>query len=94
MPNPFEDDNGEYHVLINAEGQHSLWPSFIQVPDGWKIIHKSDNRSACLQFINTHWTDMRPNSLVDSMKAINTVHGNKSSGRRTKKKGLSSELKQ
>ena len=27
MTNPFEDDNGTFHVLVNDEGQHSLWPS-------------------------------------------------------------------
>jgi len=36
MTNPFEDENGIYHVLINDEGQYSLWPSFIDVPDGWR----------------------------------------------------------
>lgn len=50
--NPFEDENGVYHVLVNDEGQHSLWPSFREVPQGWKIAHKSDNRAACLEFIN------------------------------------------
>jgi MbtH protein len=66
--NPFEDENGTYHVLINDEGQHSLWPTFIDVPDGWKIIHRSDTRSACLEFINKNWTDMRPNSLIAAME--------------------------
>jgi MbtH protein len=69
MTNPFEDDNGSYHVLINAEGQHSLWPSFIEVPQGWTIIRRSDSRAACLEFISQHWTDMRPNSLIERMKA-------------------------
>jgi uncharacterized protein YbdZ (MbtH family) len=68
MTNPFEDENGIYHVLINEEGQYSLWPSFIDVPDGWTIIRKSDSRAACLEFINQNWTDMRPNSLIKSMK--------------------------
>ena len=67
MTNPFEDENGIYHVLINDEGQYSLWPSFIDVPDGWTTIHKSDSRAACLEFINRNWTDMRPNSLIKSM---------------------------
>jgi MbtH protein len=67
MTNPFEDENGIYHVLINDEGQYSLWPSFIDIPDGWTIIHKSDSRAACLEFINRNWTDMRPNSLIKSM---------------------------
>ena len=27
--NPFEErGSGTYHVLINDEGQHSLWPGF------------------------------------------------------------------
>ena len=32
MTNPFEDEKGVYHVLINEEGQHSLWPAFKDVP--------------------------------------------------------------
>jgi MbtH protein len=70
MTNPFEDENGVYHVLVNDEGQHSLWPSFIAVPQGWTIIHKSDSRAACLEFINRNWTDMRPNSLIESMREL------------------------
>jgi MbtH protein len=68
MTNPFEDENGIYHVLINEEGQHSLWPSFVEVPKGWVIIHESDSRAACLDFINRNWTDMRPNSLIEKMR--------------------------
>jgi MbtH protein len=67
VTNPFEDENGVFHVLINEEGQHSLWPSFIEVPQGWRIIHESDNRAACLDFINKNWTDMRPTSLIKRM---------------------------
>jgi MbtH protein len=70
VTNPFEDENGVYHVLINDEGQHSLWPSFIEVPKGWTIVHNADSRAACLEFINQHWTDMRPNSLIESMKEL------------------------
>ena len=35
--NPFEDPDGTYLVLVNDEGQHSLWPSFVDVPAGWTI---------------------------------------------------------
>ena len=68
MTNPFEDENGTYHVLVNDEGQHSLWPTFVEVPQGWTIVHKSDTRAACLDFINRNWTDMRPKSLIEKMK--------------------------
>ncbi|WP_260639574.1 MbtH family protein [Streptomyces angustmyceticus] len=64
MANPFEDADGSYLVLVNDEGQHSLWPDFIEVPAGWTTVHGKDSREACLAYINAHWTDMRPKSLV------------------------------
>ncbi len=67
MTNPFEDEKGVYHVLINEEGQHSLWPAFKEVPLGWTIALKSGTRAACLEFINQNWKDMRPKSLVERM---------------------------
>jgi MbtH protein len=69
VANPFEDENGVFHVLVNDEGQHSLWPSFVEVPSGWTIIFKSESRTACLEFIERNWTDMRPKSLIASMAA-------------------------
>ena len=69
MANPFEDPDGAYLALINDERQYSLWPTFIDVPAGWSIAHPSDTRQACLDFIEEHWTDMRPQSLIDAMNA-------------------------
>lgn len=45
--NPFEDGDANYFVLINDEGQHSLWPVFADVPDGWKVMFREDKRQAC-----------------------------------------------
>jgi MbtH protein len=67
MPNPFEDPDGTYIVLINDEGQYSLWPEFIAVPAGWTVVYQSNTRQACLDYINQNWTDMRPNSLIKAM---------------------------
>ncbi len=69
MTNPFEDPDATYLVLINDEGQYSLWPSTITVPSGWSIAHNADTRQASLDYINEHWTDMRPRSLVMAMSA-------------------------
>jgi uncharacterized protein YbdZ (MbtH family) len=60
VANPFDDDNGTYHVLINGDNEHSLWPSFMAVPQGWTIIHHAQSRADCLAFINKHWTHMGP----------------------------------
>jgi MbtH protein len=67
VTNPFEDQNGTYHVLMNEEGQYSLWPSFIEIPSGWSAALQSSSREICLEFIDRNWTDMRPNSLIASM---------------------------
>jgi len=61
--NPFEDENGVYLVLANAEGQYSLWPSFAGVPGGWTVLLDAASRQECLDYVNEHWTDMRPLSL-------------------------------
>jgi MbtH protein len=65
--NPFDDPDGEFLVLVNNEGQHSLWPSFCDVPDGWRVAHDRDSREACVAYIEVNWTDMRPQSLIDAM---------------------------
>ncbi|MGI5421490.1 MbtH family protein [Actinomadura luteofluorescens] len=67
MSNPFEDPDGTYLVLVNGEGQHSLWPSFAEVPAGWTVAKDEDTRRACLDFVNENWTDMRPKSLIEAM---------------------------
>jgi uncharacterized protein YbdZ (MbtH family) len=67
MPNPFDDENGTFLVLLNDENQHSLWPAFAEVPAGWTVAHGPDNHAACLDHVETHWTDMRPASLVRAM---------------------------
>ena len=67
MTNPFENPDGSYLVLVNDEGQHSLWPDFIDVPAGWSVAKTGDTRDACLAYIEENWTDMRPASLVKAM---------------------------
>jgi MbtH protein len=61
--NPFEDDTATYLVLRNDEGQYSLWPEFAGVPAGWQVALDRTDRAACVDFINTQWTDMRPASV-------------------------------
>jgi MbtH protein len=69
MTNPFEDENGEYCVLINDEGQYSLWPTFKDAPAGWTTVGPRGARKDCLDYIEAHWTDMRPKSLIARMEA-------------------------
>ena len=67
MTNPFEDPDGEFLVLINDEGQHSLWPTFREIPPGWTTVGPRGKRQVCLDWIEANWTDMRPRSLIAAM---------------------------
>ncbi|MDX6739342.1 MbtH family protein [Actinocorallia sp. A-T 12471] len=65
--NPFENDDATYLVLVNGEGQYSLWPTFAEVPAGWTVEKTEDTRQNCLDYISEHWTDMRPRGLAQAM---------------------------
>jgi MbtH protein len=67
MTNPFEDNDAAYKVLVNEEGQHSLWPVFAEIPDGWEVVFGESSRQECLSYIEESWTDMRPKSLIAAM---------------------------
>jgi MbtH protein len=66
MASAFEAENSSFLVLVNAEGQYSIWPAFRDVPHGWNAVGPSGERQVCLDWIEKNWTDMRPKSLVES----------------------------
>ncbi|MFE2179013.1 MbtH family protein [Streptomyces sp. NPDC059455] len=80
--NPFDAEDGEFHVLVNVEEQHSLWPTFAPVPEGWRVVLGNARRHECLEYVEKNWTDMRPRSLREAMadQAV-TVGGEGSEGR-------------
>ncbi len=67
--NPFDDETGTFLVLVNDEDQHSLWPTFIDIPAGWRVVYGEASRAACLEYVGQNWTDMRPKSLREAMEA-------------------------
>jgi MbtH protein len=72
MANPFEADREDYLVLVNAEGQYSLWPAFRDAPAGWTAAGACGSRQHCLDWIEAHWTDMRPRSLIGAKTPVDT----------------------
>lgn len=67
--NPFDDESGRFLVLVNDEEQHSLWPTFADVPTGWRVVYGEADRAACLDYIDQNWTDIRPKSLRERLAA-------------------------
>jgi len=56
-----------YAVVVNHEGQYSIWPADREMPRGWQKAGHSGTKQACLEYIATVWTDMRPLSLRKRM---------------------------
>ncbi|MEU2084746.1 MbtH family protein [Streptomyces albus] len=67
--NPFDDENGQFLVVVNEEDQHALWPTFADVPDGWRSVFGAAGRAECLRYVEEHWSDLRPRSLRQAMEA-------------------------
>lgn len=63
MPNPFDDQNGTFLVLVNDEAQYCIWPAFAQTPDGWTVALGESPHETALEYVEEQWTDMRPRSL-------------------------------
>jgi uncharacterized protein YbdZ (MbtH family) len=64
------EDATNYIVVMNHEEQYSIWPSYKEIPLGWKDVGKSGLKPECLAYINEVWTDMRPLSLRKKMEEM------------------------
>ncbi|WP_030565073.1 MbtH family protein [Streptomyces aureocirculatus] len=67
--NPFDDETGRFHVLVNDEEQFSLWPAFAEVPAGWRVALGEATRQQALAYVEENWTDLRPRSLRVTLAA-------------------------
>jgi MbtH protein len=56
-----------YTVVVNDEGQYSIWPADRTKPSGWRDAGKIGSKKECLDFIDETWIDMRPLSLQKRM---------------------------
>lgn len=65
-------DTTVYTVVVNHEEQYSIWPSFRDIPPGWKSVGNPGTKEECLAYVKEHWTDMRPLSLRKQMEEEQT----------------------
>jgi len=54
-------------VVVNDEGQYSIWPADRENALGWRDGGNSGTKEECLAYIKEVWTDMRPLSLQRKM---------------------------
>ena len=60
MPEGEFDDPRPQVIVVNDEGQHSIWPAEAPLPLGWRQIGDPAPRQECLDRIEQLWTDVRP----------------------------------
>jgi MbtH protein len=61
-------EQATHKVLVNHEGQYSLWPLARSAPAGWSETGKLGSKEECLAYVDATWTDMRPLSLRKLME--------------------------
>lgn len=66
----WDSEDTVFRVVINHEEQYSIWPDYLEMPDGWREVGVSGPKQACLDHIKEVWTDMRPLSLRKHMAAL------------------------
>ncbi|HIF57937.1 MAG TPA: MbtH family NRPS accessory protein [Rhodospirillales bacterium] len=69
--NAYTIDGDLFKVLINNEEQYSIWPEQKETPSGWFDVGFTGSKSDVSEYIDEHWTDMRPLSLRKAMAANN-----------------------
>lgn len=56
-------DREVFEVVVNDEDQYSIWPGSRPLPEGWRRAGFQGARQACLDHIESVWTDITPKSL-------------------------------
>ncbi|MEY3739936.1 MAG: hypothetical protein RLZZ192_612 [Pseudomonadota bacterium] len=62
-------DGDRFKVIVNDEEQYSIWPEQKAIPAGWHDKGFAGSKAEVTEYIDQHWTDMRPASLRKAMDA-------------------------
>lgn len=72
--NPFDDDAADFLVLVNDAGQHSLWPTFRPVPQGWRTVYGPGARSGALAYVEANWPDITARPQTEAAAPAGPAH--------------------
>lgn len=65
------EDRTVHEVVINHEGQYSIWPAERDAPAGWTAAGKAGTKAECLAYISEVWIDVRPRSVRKQIDEAN-----------------------
>lgn len=52
----FDDESAVFQVVVNGEGQYSIWPQGREIPAGWSEAGFAGSKAECLAHIDATWT--------------------------------------
>nr|WP_318382764.1 MbtH family NRPS accessory protein [uncultured Enterobacter sp.] len=58
--NPFDDLQGQFFILQNAQQQYSLWPHACALPQGWRVVCEPQSAELCNAWLAQHWPTLTP----------------------------------
>ena len=58
--NPFDNPQGQFILLQNAQQQFSLWPQQCALPAGWQLVSEPQSNEACQQWLAANWRTLTP----------------------------------
>lgn len=58
--NPFDNAQGHFYILQNAQQQFSLWPQQCALPEGWRVIGEPQPLKACNAWLTAQWQTLTP----------------------------------
>ncbi|HHV7381159.1 MbtH family protein [Escherichia fergusonii] len=67
--NPFDDPQGVFYILRNAQGQFSLWPQQCALPAGWDVVCQPQLQASCQQWLDAHWRTLTPANFIQQQEA-------------------------
>ncbi|WP_313130043.1 MbtH family protein [Pseudescherichia vulneris] len=58
--NPFDDPEGQFYILQNAQQCYSLWPQQCALPQGWHVVADPQPPSMCHAWLSEQWQNITP----------------------------------
>lgn len=62
--NPFDDAQGQFYILQNAQQHYSLWPAQCALPEGWRVVSQPASQEACNAWLSAQWQTLTPSHFA------------------------------
>ncbi|MGP3593865.1 MbtH family protein [Vagococcus sp. WN89Y] len=62
--NPFDNPQGRFYILQNAQQQYSLWPEQCALPAGWQVMCEPQPTAQCNAWLEAHWHALTPSNYA------------------------------